>query len=372
MLKTVNLLIIGVVLTLSSCSKKDDSVFGPKYISAPSDLEVVGNTFEVIEVGSEFEIDLPIISFYDSQNPDSDLIPVAIKTELSDSVTWIVTITDLVTEAKKTIVGTSKFVNAIWTGNSDNINFFSAKKSGTSDKNLKIELSFIGIDKKVTKTLIFEKPKLFKDVILVADFEENGQAIVKGSVGDPDGWFDFFDTDGEDETISHGVGPDKIVVASGQQSKTSTPVKSIQGQGYYHLRGDDNSVKPSPFFIGGMGHDAVVYGLPSISTNEVFLNFYANSNGNKTTKLVVELAGFGGDLFTKEIPVNWDGWKLISVRLSDFALTTSGKIGTGEILTPLLEQMKFAIHSGRGVAGSIAEINIDYVTFTIGKPFRQQ
>lgn len=368
MLKTVNLLILGIVLSLASCLERDDSIFGPKYISAPSDLEVVDNTFKIIKQGDKFEIDLPIISFYDPQNPDSVFNPICFKAELSDSVTWIFTIRDLVTGAKKTIVGTSRQVNAVWNGDSDNISFFS-KKVG-DDKNLEIELSFIGIDKTITRLVIFQEPKLFPETILVADFEENGQAIVRGSAGDLDGWFDFFDTEGEDETISKGIGPNQIIVV--QPSKASDPVESIQGQGYYHLRGDDNSVKPSPFFIGGMGHDAVVYGLPSISTNEVFINFYANSNGNKTTKLVVELAGFGGDLFTKEIAVNWEGWKLVSVRLSDFALTISGTIGTGEILTPLLESMKFAIHSGGGVAGGIAEINIDYVTFTIGKPFRQQ
>ncbi len=369
MFKTVNLIILAILLSLASCSEKDNSIFGPKYISAPSDLEVVDNTFKIVEDGDEFDIDLPVITFYDPDYPDSVLNAVIFKAELSDSVTWIFTISDLVTGAEKKIIGTSKNVSAKWSGDSDNIAFFS-KFDPQNPKNLKVELSFIGIDKKVVRFLTFDRPKLFPNTILVADFEEDGQAIVKGSVGDPDGWFDFFDTEGEDETISRGVGPDNIIVA--RPSKASEPVESIQGQGYYHLRGDDNSVKPSPFFIGGMGHDAVVYGLPSISPNEVFLNFYANSNGNTTTKLVVEIAGFGGDLFTKEIAVNWDGWNLVSVRLSDFSLTTSGTIGTGEILTPLLESMKFAIHSGGGVAGSIAEINIDYVTFTIGKPFRQQ
>ncbi len=367
MLKKVHLLILGFIFFMTSCSERDDSVFGPKYISAPSDLEVIGNDFEIIRLGDESEEDLSEITFYDSTNVDSVFNPVYFKTELSDSVTWKFTVTGLSSGAVKTIIGTNKFINdAKWSGASDNIYFFKR------EEDIRIVLSFIGIDMTVTRVVRLKRPKLFPGAFLVADFEfdPKGQAIVKGSAGDPDGWFDFFDTDGEDETISKGIGPDNIVVA--QPSKASTPVEAIQGSGYYHLRGEDNSVKPSPFFIGGMGHDAVVYGLPSLDPSEVFLNFYATSNGNKTTKLIVELAGFGGDLFTKEIQVDWDGWKLISVRLSNFALTTSGEIGTGEILTPLLEQMKFAIHSGRGNAGSIAEINIDYVTFTVGKPFRQQ
>lgn len=371
MFKKINLLILGLTILFISCSKRDDSVFGPEYLAAPSNLKVSGDSLVIIRVGDKTETDLGAtsITFYNPNDVDSVYNPVYFKAQLSDSVTWKVTIKGLESDAQKTLVGTGKSIrNAFWGGESENINFF---KRGES---LSITLSFIGIETNVKRIVQFADPKLFPGVYLVSDFElgEEGQGIVKGAAppGDADGWFDYFDIEGENETISKGVGPNNIDVV--QPSKASTPVKPIQGDGYYHLRGDDNSVKPSPFFIGGMGHDAVVYGLPSLDPANVFLNFYATSNGNTTTKLIVELAGFGGDLLTKDIQVDWKGWKLVSIRLSDFALTTSGDIGQGVILTPLLEQMKFAIHSGKGNAGSTAEINIDYITFTVGKPFRQQ
>lgn len=360
---------LATFLLIFSCVKRDESVFGPEYLGAPEDLEVVGNSFD-IEFENTLLEDEEVVDFSNSLMENYIQDTVFFNATLSDSVTWQLTIKGEKSGAIKTLIGTGyTFNNAYWVGESENIAFFSKGEVVT------ITLSFIGIKKKIVRTLEFGSPRLFPDVILVTDFElqTDIQGIVKSTEDDADGWFEYFDETGSKEGISRGIGPkigpQNIIILKPELA--SVPVKSIQGDGYFHIRGKDYSVMPSPFFIGGFGHDAITYGLPLTDPSNVYLNFYANPNGNRTTKLVIELSGIGGDLFTKEIGVDWDGWKLISVRLSDFSLNIGGVIGTKEILTPQLKQMKFAIHSGN-VAGNLAEINIDYVTFTVGKPFKQQ
>lgn len=347
--------IAASLLVFTNC-ERDEDVQGPAYESAPSDLSIVKDSLGVFNNTSNLN-QITAIDFTDDS--------VYISAELSTSTTWRITITGTESGAEKIITDNSKAIDkVVWTGASDNDFFF---KQGEL---VSIKLSFLGIDLNTEVFITITKAKLFDNVVLLADFEVFGTAqglVLPGAPpeGDPDGWFDFFDPG---EVISNGVGPSNITIE--RPSLASTPVVSIQGDGYYHMRGQDDPLKPGAFFIGGTGHDPISYGLTG-SAEETFINFYANPNGSTTTKLVVELAGVGGDLFVKEINVDWDGWQLISVKLSDFALGTAGDIGLGEIRPELLKEMKFAIHSG-GTAGNLAEINIDYITFTEGVPFKQQ
>lgn len=360
-------IIISIVLVVSftSCDR-DEEIQGPVYKTSDLTVQIIDNQFFAFKDTSKVELAENQPPVFGNLQDTTQKDTVFFYAELTELTTWKITISGESSGAVKELVGTSKIIDfPFWNGISDNEYFFRKKEK------VSVVLSLIGSNVSQSLKLEVGGVPVFPGMILIGDFEEGDdiQGLVKATAGDSDGWFQFFDVEGDDEEISYGLGPNKIIY--NQPSKASIPVKSIQGNSYFHLRGDDNSVKPSPFFIGGFGHDAVTYGLPDKPLNEIFINFYANSNGNRTTKLVVELAGINGDLFTKEIGVDWDGWKLISVRLSDFVLTTAGDTGIGKLLPTVLKQMKFAIHSG-GTAGNIAEINIDYVNFTINSPFKQK
>lgn len=366
-MRVLSIIISVVLVSLFISCDRDEEIQGPVYRTSGESVKIVDDKFQAFKDTSKVEL-ADVLYFY-NEDDITQRDTVFFYAELSEASTWEITIKGIQSGAEKKLVGTSKIIDfPYWVGESDNIYFF------RKDEVVQATLSLIGSSVSKSIDMSVEETRLFPNVLLIADFEkgEAGKGVVRGAAapGDPDGWFQYFDVAGDNEEISYGLGPNEIVVA--QPSKVSSPVQSIQGNSYFHLRGDDNSVKPSPFFIGGMGHTPVSYGLKdSIPMDDIFINLYLNSNGNKTTKFIIELAGINGDLFTKEMLIDWEDWRLISVRLSDFVLSTAGKTGIGNIIPSQLKQMKFAIHSG-GTAGNIAEVNIDYVTFTFGSPFKQK
>jgi hypothetical protein len=194
---------------------------------------------------------------------------------------------------------------------------------------------------------------------VILDFEEsiddkNALIYEKGNVNT------FFDTENRDEKL------DDLIFDS--RADLPTPV---QGNGFIYVKGVDLIGEPNSFYIGGFNGNAIDFKLdPTMPRDSIYFNFYANSNGNKTTKIVVKMEGIGGDIFKIERVVTWTGWGLVSAKLSDFILGTAGALGPGKIFPGSLKRFNIEIHSGDG-PGKEAELLVDYVNFTYGKPFSQ-
>jgi hypothetical protein len=180
--------------------------------------------------------------------------------------------------------------------------------------------------------------------------------------------FMFFDTDTKSEYLDTA----KFVGIETKANKNKEPLPTpVQGNGLIYLRGNDIIGEPSSFFVGGFNAADTDFKLDKNKSNdEIYINFYANSNGNRTTKLVVLMNGIGGDQFKIERVITWTGWKLVSAKLSDFIQSTAGSLGTGKISASSLKRFNFEIHSGDG-PGKEVEIAVDHICFTYGGPFSQ-
>lgn len=345
------LFVLGLMVAINGCKHPlEDEPYPETYKSASGDLKV--NVFSPIlqeELEVNFEEDS--VWFYGL---------------FTESATWVITIDGLSSGAKKVLSGTGEIIDStkiFWDGSSDNSAFFSKGESFT------VTLSFFGND--ITKTsapVSIIEPKKFNG-FLISDFEDgsNFKGFFKG--GD---WFKFFDGEapgeGKLESISYGVYPNGIVWTN-PTSEHSLPA-AIQGNSYYHIEGQDYADQPNDFFIGGFGHNARRIGIKT-PLDQTYVNFFLSTNGNKTTRVKLEIPGIGGDLFIKEMDVSWTGWKMVSIKLSEFVLAESGPLGVGELLPELVSKISFQLMSGGGEAGNVAEANIDYLIITEYKPFSQ-
>lgn len=308
-------------------------------------------------------------------DPSAQLVPEAVNLQgpqnelgfgpiqFNERATWKIEVRGRESTAVKRLSGTSEGLDpdqVRWKGESDNVYFF--KRREMCD----VVLTILGTDIRITDEVRLNRVPLFKGV-LVGDFEDpelpnaNNPLIPRGEFNS------FFDVNGTDEEIASGVYPD--VLPSDVVPDLPIPV---QGDGYIYLNGKDDAAAPDPFFIGGFNNTALNFGLQDRPLNEIYLNFYAHSNGNRSTNLIVELTGIGGDMFRDEKQVIWSGWRKISVRLSEFVLFESGQLGPNVIFPQQLTQLAFQIHSGGGMPGNEAEICIDYIVFTYGSPFKQE
>lgn len=276
----------------------------------------------------------------------------------NETATWKIEITGRQSQAKKTLSGTSNELDpekVKWSGESDNVYFF--KRLERCD----VVFSVLGTDFKLAEEFRLARLPEFRG-ILVGDFEDQDNAVIPG-----DEFNRFFDVNGTDEAIASGRYPDIT-----PESVIPDLPHPVQGDKYTYLRGKDDPASPDPFFIGGFNNTSLNFGLEDRPLDEIFLNFYASTNGNKTTNLIVELTGVGGDLFRANKQVALDGWKKISIKLSEFVLYESGELGPNVIFPEDLKQLAFQIHSGGGLPGNEAELCIDYIVFTYGSPFKQE
>ena len=289
--------------------------------------------------------------------------------ELSEEVSWTITITGMSHPkdfAQKVIKGTSKVLDpskVVWDGSSDNIYFFKPNEA------VNVKVSFLGSDSVITNTTYkIGVTKKFNGVngnTVVLDFESTGPDAL---VTSPANVFSFFDTDTKSEYLDSV----KFVGNEVNANKNGKPLPTpVQGKGLIYLRGQDIVGEPSSFFVGGFNAADKDFKLDKTKSNdEIYFNFYANSNGNKTTKVVILLNGIGGDQFKIERVITWTGWKLVSAKLSDFIQSTAGALGTGKISPESLKRFNVEIHSGNG-PGKEVEVAVDYICFTYGSPFSQ-
>lgn len=340
--------LVSALFLLAGC-KEDPSIpkSNPFVSASPS--------FQVLSVSTNKDA---------NKNLDFERDSLKFTAEFSEPVSWTITVEangKANQVASRIINGTSQSINPLdvfFNGSSDNVYFF--KKGEVLD----VTLSFLGAD----TTVVLEG----FTIVETRDFKATSRLIIdcqtgsdsKALLNDESDVNLFFDTDGEDEEIERG----RFVRSS--DIKLKTVPESVEGDRFIYLRGRDVPGKPGSFFIGGFNHAPRNFGLDG-SVDETFLNFYANSNGNTTTKIVIEILGVGGDAFRVEKDVTWTGWRLVSIRLSDFVSSNTAPFGTGVISPNTMSDIAFQIHSGNGIVGNEAEIMFDYVTFTKGAPFSQ-
>lgn len=341
------------LLGLMACHPEPEIAKSQKYISASANFKI-----------KSFSLNQP-----DNKSIDFTKDSLKFTAEFNEEVSWTITLTGLShpsDHAIRIIKGTSSSIdpkNVFWDGASDNIYFFKPNEA------IDMKVTFLGSDSVITNTTfkIGKTKKFHKRAgnTVILDFEKVGGDAV---VTNPDIVYSFFDTDTKSEYL------DSLAFVGNETNanKNSKPLPTpIQGNGLIYLRGHDIVGEPSSFFVGGFNAAETDYKLDkNKSLDDVYFNFYANSNGNKTTKIVVLMNGIGGDQFKIERVITWTGWKLVSAKLSDFIQSTAGALGTGKITPSSLKKFNIEIHSGDG-PGKEVEVAVDFICFTYGGPFNQ-
>lgn len=332
------LLFLGIVLFFfmgSGCTHKykNEEFLGTEYASAPEGFYVVDNNLTVNPANVNFVTE-----------------KCSFNAQFSHKVSWKITITGRQSGARRYIEGLSDHLDPLvvtWDGGSSNMKFFKA------GEDCDIVLSFLGTESMVTATAKVIQSKKYEGV-LISDFDGGGL------LANPSYWYYYSDTLKPVNTLE--------ITSSGIKT---TPLTPVQGNSYLHQSGEDLD---SDWYIGGLGYwyDANVnVKLAELSTNpeEIYLNAFVNANGNENTHVVFAVfeGGTTRDIYSKPVQVKSNEWELVSMKLSTLTRNpTSNGNGVMEV-----DKLKFMeIVPSPAAIGAKCEMNIDYIIFTKGAPFR--
>jgi hypothetical protein len=369
--KTITTSAIGIVL-LSACSRttKDQELIGPNTVCANADFSVTNDTL-----------------FLKSTSPTLDFTTIGnqlyFESMFSSQVTWNIKIKSRVNGATKTLSGTSDkldVVTGLWNGGSDYLLF---STGDTCD----VEMTFLCHKNAQGDPFITDS----KFVIKKGPLYSNTNGIKNVAFVD-------FETTG-----LVGFTPPYSDVAPGTNyfSKEVDSVKAHGKFGFY-VKGEDPN---SNGYIGGfdMKLPGVLAGkVSSTLTNpdDLYINMYVKGYGKTNTGLTLimyeldslyepgytrpipQIVGApdtetafmnaNNDKWIKQIQVDWVGWKLVSVKYSEFSKPSgNGCLGNCKLEPHKVRSMSAGIDSYPN-PGYSAEFAVDYFVLSEYSPFNPQ
>jgi hypothetical protein len=335
--------IIGLVvatIVFFSCKREKKEFIGPE-------LGIASSNFQIVDA---FVISDEAIDF----GTDSNWF----KATFNEHVSWEVNVKGLQSKATKTFKGTSKFIdrtNSEWTGGHSGQYFFLPGEQIVS------ELTVFGITEKWydTSTVVAEKKQYGSDVIVWWDMNVIG--VAAHGIGAY--WFDFYDGDAPTPTV--GVGERLLDKIENSPRTDNDPIQGI----YRSIEGKDG-LGASNYYIGGCGNSPLSSQTGfNESLDNIYLNIYLRRRTN-TTGTTIGLSSTNASSQLSEISYNvgeitWEGWKLVSIRLSDMPLKAGNPPFDPTRITNFFANLQ--IVSGPGVDQT--GIDIDFITITKGGPF---
>lgn len=330
------LLLVGV---FSGCKKPEEFV-GKEFIEAPSDLAVL--SFDGPSVPVDFTKD-----------------SVGLTGELSHRVSWYVTFTGLESGAVKSFEGLSQSIDPSqfkWGGEHDptkSIKFF---KKGEP---VLVEISFLKSNLVSRDTITIGETKIFNGDVLFEGFDQKSYNN-----------FPVYLTFGE----------------NAKEGFKGTPItefdKVVQGEGSWMLSGADND---NTYFIGGTRSmkadgNSEYFEFKSLNPDSVYFNMYIYGDGNITTRVALAVAedddldktyeDATDDVWEYPFKLNWTGWKLVSFRYSDFAVSASAAYGGSGNKKRQLDRVKrITLNLLSDPPGNPASYIVDFPIITYGGPF---
>lgn len=345
----VGCLLLTVTFFFSAC-KKPDNFVGKEYKEASKDLSVV--YFETN--GSNSELAAGIDFTKDS---------VSVSGELSERVTWYVTFRGLSSGAVKKIDGLSQVIDpstAKWGGDHDpsTLRFFQKGEKVVA------ELSFLNSSVVRTDTFTIKEPKKFKGDVLFNGFENT-----LGFYGWGNNYLFFNETD----PLSNPANPMTFAMNNklSVEGKQSLSIMGADNDNTYFIGGARTFIPNGPrhFPFASFNPDSVyfnfyVYGLPDYRNTRVSIGIAEDDNANGVFEPTSE------DVWEFAVKINWVGWRLISVKYSDFATSasrTNGGSGNKRMELDRVKHITFNILSDP--AGNRASYLIDFPIITYGETF---
>jgi len=261
--------------------------------------------------------------------------------EMTKLTDWTLSITGQSSGANKIISGTSKVLdqsNATWDGSTTNFPMFRGEVCD-------VMLTFAGETDTLTTTVTVDQPKV-NNGFIVADFETGWNG----------GWSTFVQSGGN------------------MDFNIKTDGTAPEGFGHYNMQGlvdwdwltgliDFNAsaygVTTLPLSDNGdaLYFNALVYGEVGLPNSRVLFRFDEDENEDGSFNAGSE------DQLTHEIIIDWEGWRLISIRYSD--LNNSGS-GGGNYNPDKLNKVS-VLHLADPSSG-FAKSAIDYLIFTENAP----
>jgi len=252
---------------------------------------------------------------------------------LNETVTWTITITGKTSTAVKTFTGTSKLVSVKWFGNSDTDIFFQAGEPVT--------VSFLpACDKSLDIPLTISNSSVFDHYgSLMVDFDNVGTVYSYNSADPNIGpWVHSVDT-----LLAPGV-------ASPQGARCHKSYAPAGHTGWY---------------IGGFGQAVDLSSVlgAGLSSDKVYVNIYMRGalsgvvDGTTVSLDMVETVGAKDYHFKKNVVINWTGWKMVSIKLSELFIGNPNKV----------KSLDFSV--GPATYNGHTESYVDFVIFTKDKPF---
>ncbi|MFN6944856.1 MAG: hypothetical protein ACK4ND_07890 [Cytophagaceae bacterium] len=316
------------ILLIFSCSKTKDPI-GP----------------ELMTPSSEFRIQedfLPGINSIDFNSRSQYFVAY-----FNERVSWTITLIGEESGAKKVIKGVSKEINEAnsnWDGAQDGIIFF-------RNESVKAVLSFYGNTKTTECEFRISRTKTYEGASLLGNGFEN--------------------TFREDSPL-WGYSP---YPSASYGSVVEFPV--VQGNFAYMLSGKDTD---NDYWICQLRRRYTQNQLPE-NPQDVWINVYVYGNGNNNS--ILKISGkeddFGNnnyndardDSWEHEVNLSHTGWKLVSVKYSNFIRSTVinyGGNGNKKQEPHKIRYIDFTLLASN--PGGSGQVVIDFPIITVEKPFK--
>lgn len=320
---------VFVVIAFTGCTDKIENI-GPNICPT--------NAF------SFTESDLIIDGLTAEGKADLSVEGLNIKAGFSETVKWTLKITSAT--ATKEFSGNSDTVNVWWFGNADYLPLFGA---GTFD----ISLEIACLDP-ITKTIENINAPNFKNLektygVLVRDWDKNGKYPVFGTAFNvADGW--------------QGVNGTEAAYFEYYNTNPSP------AGGYYSEFYSKNA--SLLWYFGGHSFPTSNFKTHLSTTNadSLYLNFFVQGYGYANTGLEIGVQESGSINYFYTAPIDWTGWKFVSVKMSELIVKSGPKVGTK--LTSIANVGTFLLQLGSNpIQTNEAKSGYDFIIVTVGEPF---
>ncbi len=338
----IGALLIGVALI--GC-KKPEHFIGKEYKEASPNLSV-----------AYFESDLDEVDFA----KDS----IAFIGEFSEKVSWYINLKGLSSGAIRTLEGLSEVIDPSvtkWGGDHEpsNLRFFQKGEKVVA------ELSFMNSSVVERDTFTIKTTKKFQGTELFLGFEN---AFSYYSWGNN---YLFFN---ETAPLTNSANPMvfKMETSRFVQGKQALSISGADNDNTYFIGGARTFIPDGlrRFFVfesnnpDSVYFNAYIYGDPRYPNTRMAIGISEDDNQNGTFEPTTE------DVWEYAVKINWTGWRLLSMKYSDFSTSVSRENGGSGNKKRELDRVKQITFNVLGdPAGSAAGYLIDYPIITYGGSF---
>lgn len=272
--------------------------------------------------------------------------PIEMTASFNEVVEWTLSIKGNTSGAQRTFTNKSSSVNVTWRGEPGSEKFFQTE---TVTIEFKIACQDASIYSRDITANSFNSYASTGKGLLLSDFDGNGpvaNTFLKPGYN-ASGWSSYF-------TL-----PNEIT----EFGRVATPLIAPQGSNYMVLKGLPAS---NSWYVGGgyasVPNLATIAGATSDPT-KMYVNAFINNGGNTSTLLGLTIKS-GGVNYSKNVLLNWSGWKMVSYNLSEFETKRGIALSDALTVTDLTFELNPATEQGQAT-----EANIDFIIFTVNEPF---